>query len=192
MLQLIVQWLVLQAQLTLFKAQTLRTVSYLLGFISLPNKMLLRMVPGKTQGCWAAYVTRPLAWSIPESWGSSPRMALNREDCENPDVMSLSYWIWSLHQTMNWCARLHLLQPEAKDVCVLTFPAPTGPITARSCCGPTVMEMFLRQGASIHWFGTNKQSRNQVKLKCSVRFSTKHPIVSGFSPCPRSRLHSPT
>lgn len=124
------------------------TVLYLLGFISLPNKMLLRMVPGNTQGCWAAYVTRPLTWSVPESWGSSPRTALNRDDCGNSDAVET-------RATLNYFNRsLHLLQPEANHGCVLTFPAPTGPMTARSCCGPTEREMFLRLGASIHWFGT--------------------------------------
>lgn len=40
--------------LTLFRAQALTTLSYFWVFSSLPNRMLLRMVPGNTHGCWAA------------------------------------------------------------------------------------------------------------------------------------------
>ncbi|TNN61498.1 hypothetical protein EYF80_028243 [Liparis tanakae] len=44
-----------ERRLTLFRAQAWRTLSYFWGSSSLPNRMLLRMVPGNTQGCWAAY-----------------------------------------------------------------------------------------------------------------------------------------
>lgn len=61
-------------------------------------------------------------------------MALSRDDCGNRDVVGT-------HSVPHyWCIHLHLL----------TFPAPTGPITARSCCGLTAMEMSLSDGASIH------------------------------------------
>lgn len=38
--------------LTLFRAQARRTRSYFCRLNAFPNRMLLRMVPGRIQGCW--------------------------------------------------------------------------------------------------------------------------------------------
>lgn len=70
----------LEEFLTLLRAQALRALSYFWGLSALPKRMLLRIVPGKIQGCWQVYVSSPLTLTAPLPWLSSPRMALRSED----------------------------------------------------------------------------------------------------------------
>ena len=49
----------------------------------------------------------------------------------------------------------------------LTFPAPTGPITATSCPDPTLNETFWREGVS--WFCTGEYTHTYAHVSVSAR-----------------------
>lgn len=159
------------AVLTFFRAHALRTLSYFWWFISLPKRMLLRMVPGNTQGSWAAYVSCPLTFRVPESWGSSPRMALSREDCQQAPVffekkkkkaLKTGFYLGSF--AASHLSRVKQIQTRWEcESQTPTFPAPTGPITVRSWCDLMVKEMFCRDGASKLW-GQMSSSRLVKKV----------------------------
>ncbi|KAF3857371.1 hypothetical protein F7725_009230 [Dissostichus mawsoni] len=52
------------AQRVISRAQARRTLSYFWGSSSFPNRMLLRIVPGNTQGCWAAQSLNRHTWIL--------------------------------------------------------------------------------------------------------------------------------
>lgn len=119
------------------------TRSYFPGSSSFPNRILLRMVPGYTQGCWEAYVSWPLTFNTPLSSGSSPRMELSSEDWTNVQEKEMN------PEPANEGGNVLKLQtPLWNRDTKLTFPAPTGPITANSRLEFRLRETFWSVGAS--------------------------------------------
>lgn len=140
------------------------TRSYFLGSSSFPNRMLLRMVPGNTQGCCAAYVSWPLTSSTPLSEGSSPRMVLSSDDWTDVTARrGKKRWDFGKCTQAPWedfsfqFSRCEMTRRVRRYP---TFPAPTGPITANNWLDLSVRERFCRVGASRLYRGskTNKQT----------------------------------
>ena len=66
--------------LTSSRAQAFSTFSYRSFSYFFPNKILLLMVPGNSQGCWGTYAILPRTVTCPWLGGSSPSTALNSDD----------------------------------------------------------------------------------------------------------------
>lgn len=103
---------------TLSKAHTLKTLSYSPLSYGWPNRIFCRTVPENVHEFCEQYAILPCTLICPEESGSSLKMAINNDVCRQRRMFRINIW---------FC---HLVKQLQENQPWLTFPLPTGPMTA--------------------------------------------------------------